>query len=154
MTDTIEGVAAVLYRPMVDRAIQFGELSSFPLVDGAEIRFQRRRVGEVEAVWRDGDRVWWRGSLDERDWPDITVDGPSLRVAFVEPDVHDLVAAWRLIGMPAIVQAWSETRDGCMLVSDWTVAGMELMTTAVAPWPGMELRETGPGASTRTTCTW
>ncbi|MGW7546434.1 hypothetical protein ACWGKQ_35805 [Streptomyces sp. NPDC054770] len=85
--------------------------------------------------------------MDEREWPDITVDGPSLRIPFVEPDVRELVAAGRLIGMPAVLQARTGTRDGCMLVSHWTVTGMELMTSQVAPWPGMELRlrAKGPG---------
>ncbi|MGJ3558884.1 hypothetical protein ACR6C2_07855 [Streptomyces sp. INA 01156] len=140
MTDMIEGVAAVLYTPMADRAVQFGEPSPFPLANGAEIRFQRCRVGEVDAVWREEDRVLWRGSLDAREWPDITADSSLLRVPFHEPDVCELVAARRLIALPSVIQARTETRDGCMLVSDWTVAGMELMTTVVAPWPGMELR--------------
>lgn len=140
MSNRVEGVAVVLYTPMADKAVQFGEPSAFPLIDGAEIRFQRRRVGEVDTVWLDQGRVLWRGSLDERQWPDITADGGPPSVPFYEPDVQQLVAAQRLIGMPAIVQAKSGHRDGCMLISDWTIAGMELMTTAVAPWPGMELR--------------
>jgi hypothetical protein len=140
VTDTIEGVAAVLYAPMADRAIQFGEPSPFPLADGAEIRLQRRRVGEVDTVWQEDDRVLWRGSLDAQEWPDITADSSQPRVPFHEPDVRALVAAQRLIGLPSVIQARTETRDGCVLVTDWTVAGMELMTTTVAPWHGMELR--------------
>lgn len=140
MTHDIEGIAAVLYTRMADRAVQFGELSPFPLVDGTEIRFRRRRVGYVTAVWQEGDRVLWRGALDEPEWPDITAGPAPLRTLVYEPDVSELVAARQLIGMPAIVQARSETRDGCMLVRDWTVAGMELMTPSVAPWPGLELR--------------
>ncbi|MGW0582667.1 hypothetical protein ACWD25_43645 [Streptomyces sp. NPDC002920] len=100
-------------------SVQFGELSPFPLVDGAEIRFQRRRVGLVTAVWQEREQVLWRGLLDEREWPDNTADAP-LRVPFVEPDVRTLVEARRLIGMPAVVQTRTETRNGCMLVTDWT----------------------------------
>ncbi|MFF7289370.1 hypothetical protein [Streptomyces griseorubiginosus] len=84
---------------------------------------------------QDGDRVLWRGSLDERQWPDTTPEGGPVRIPFVEPDVRELVAGRQLIGMPAIIQARTKTRDGCMLVEDWTGAGMELMTIAVAPGP-------------------
>ncbi|MEU7323401.1 hypothetical protein ABZ682_23045 [Streptomyces griseoviridis] len=140
MTDTVEGVAVVLYTPMRDKAAQFGKPSAFPLVDGAEIRFQRRRVGVVAAVWQERGQVLWRGLLDERQWPDITAGGPPLRIPFVDPDVRALVEERHLIGLPAVVQARTATRDGCMLLEDWTVVGMELMTTQVAPWPGMELR--------------
>jgi hypothetical protein len=141
VTDTIEGVTAVLYTPMADRAIQFGEPSLFPLVDGAEIRWRRARVGMVEAVWQDGDRVLWRGRLDEPAWPDVTADS-SPRIPFLEPDARPYIEARQLIGLPAVVQARTETRGGCMLVRDWTVAGMELLGAAVAPWPGMELHFT------------
>ena len=120
MIRRVEGVAAVLHTPMAGRGVRFGEPSLSPLAAGAEVRFRRSRVGEVVAVWQDGDRVLWRGDLDE-------------------PDVYALVDARRLIGMPSIVQARSETQHGGMVIHDWTVAGIDLMTTAVAPWPGMEI---------------
>lgn len=142
MTDLIEGTAALLYTPMTGKTIQLGEPSPFPLADGAAVRYQRRKVGEVTDVWVEGNRVRWRGRLDEREWPDITPDNDPLRVPFYEPDVRTLVAARRLVGVPAIVQARAETRAGGTLLSGWTVAGMELNEANVAPWPGLELRLT------------
>ncbi|MEV8547274.1 hypothetical protein [Streptomyces sp. NPDC051572] len=55
-------------------------------------------------------------------------------------DFRGLVAAGRLVGRPAIIRSQRGTRDGCMLITDWTVNRMDLLGADVAPWPGMELR--------------
>lgn len=151
MTDIVEGVAALLYTPMADKPVQFGEPYPHTLMDGAWIRMQRRRVGHVEEVWRDTDRILWRGRLYDPDEDAIRVDGTHHQVAYRRrPDVRPLIDDRRLIGMPALTQAITSRRDDGMLLTGWMISTIDLMTVAVAPWPGMELRwHTGEGRSFR-----
>lgn len=138
MRRTVHGIAAVLHTTMRGKPVRFAAPGPSPCLDGALIARCGVRVGEVHAVWVEGDRVHWIGRLDEErlTWDEAPA---PLAVPVPEPSVRDLIEGGRLVGVPALTQARTEREEGCMALAGWAVTRMELMAPETAPWAGLEL---------------
>lgn len=143
MSLTVQGVAAILYKPMQGKLAKFGAPGPFPVHEGAPVMYRGHDVGEVSALRVEGDRVLWAGRLHP---PVIVSVNPESPLAIPVPEyrlmveqVHGMIAAHRLVGVPALTGARAEREDGCMVLEGWTVSRMELLTPEAAPWPGLEL---------------
>lgn len=138
---TVHGIAARLHTPMQGRPIQFGAPGPSPYPEGAPIDYQGARVGQVLAVWVEEDRVHWIGLLDPPPplkW--VEDPEPSIAVPVPEPTVPDMIDGAWLVGVPALTQARTERGEGGVTVlAGWTVACMQLLRPADAPWPGLTL---------------
>lgn len=133
----VQGIAAVLHTPMRGKPAMFGTSGRFPFNEDAPIVYRQTRVGAVQALWIEADRVHWIGILNQEP-PALT---PALQrmTVDIEPVVREMIGGGRLVGVPALTGARAEREDGCMVLEGWTVSRMELMTPQAAPWPGLEL---------------
>lgn len=137
MNRMVQGIAAVLHKPMQGKPAKFGAPGRLPCREDAEIVYRRARVGEVQALWVEGDRVHWIGILDQ----EPPAPSPLLKrlTVNIEPVVREMILGGQLVGVPALTGARAEREDGCMVLEGWTVSRMELLTPQAAPWPGLEL---------------
>lgn len=138
MSRTVQGVAAVLHTPMRGKPVKFGVPGPFPVYEGAPVMHQRARVGVVQALWVEEDRVHWIGLMDD---PPLRYEDvpPEMTIPLPEPTARDLVSASRLVGVPALTEARTEREGEFMVLVGWTVCRMELLTTEAAPWAGLTL---------------
>lgn len=139
MIRTLLGIAAVLHQPMRGKPVMFGDPGRFPLDEDAPIVYRRARVGEVQALWIEADRVHWIGRLDEEPFPYVEDLPADQRIPIPEPSMRHLISGGRLVGVPALTGARTERVDGCTALAGWTVSGMQLLTLDAAPWADLEL---------------
>lgn len=137
MNRVVQGVAAVLHKPMQGKPAMFGKSGRFPFHEDAPIVYRKHRVGAVQALWIEGDRVQWIGILDQQ--APAAVPTPGRMTVDIEPVVRELIGGGRLVGVPALTGARAEREDGCMVLEGWTVSRMELMDPQAAPWPDLTL---------------
>lgn len=137
MRRMVQGIAAVLHKPMQGKPAMFGKTGRYPFVEDAPIVYRRNQVGAVQALWIEEDRVHWIGILDQEP---PAPSPPSERLTVnIEPMVREMIIGGQLVGVPALTGARAEREDGCMVLEGWTVSRMELLTPQAAPWPGLEL---------------
>lgn len=137
MSRMVQGVAAVLHKQMQGKPAKFGAPGPLPCSEDAAIVYKRARVGEVQALWIEADRVHWIGILDQE--PPALALAPKRLTVDIETVVRELIGGGRLVGVPALTGARAERENGCMVLEGWTVSRMELLTPEAAPWPGLEL---------------
>lgn len=144
MSRTVEGVAAVLHTPMALKPIIFGDPGPFPVHENAPVMYRGHDVGVVSTLRVEGDRVLWTGRLHP---PELGSADPESPLAVPVPEyrpmvkrAHGMIAAHRLVGIPALVEASTSLDRICTVLSGWTVARMELLPADGRPWPELELR--------------
>lgn len=133
----MQGIAAVLNEPMRGRSLVFGAPDVLGLVQGTPVYYGERRAGEVTRLWVEGALLHWTGRLDA-DVPALTWAADDVTIALPEPSPADLIAAGALVGVPAIVSAHVDARDGCSVLSGWSLHRMDLMRDRL--WPEVTLR--------------
>lgn len=124
---TVEGVAAILRTPMPGGEVMVGTPNRELFTAGMPITLDERRVGEVNAMWLDVDRVRWIGVLDA---PEPGIRGIPVR---------DLVAARKLVGVPALTADTLGREGGAQVLDQWTATSMTLLDPRSAPWTELEL---------------
>lgn len=117
MTRTVEGVAAVLHRPMNGRPIAFGTPARHLCMDDAPVVLDGQTVGRVVTMWLAGDQVCWAG-----------------RVELTREDLASRV------GVPALTGAAMSERDGMTTLAGWRVSRMTLVPDHSRPWQDVTLR--------------
>lgn len=143
MSRTVEGVAAILHTPMTRKPVIFGDPGPFPLYANAPVMYCGQDVGEVTTLRVEDDRLLWTGRLHP---PTLSAPDPVSPLAIPVPAdrphvelVEWLIAAERLVGIPAVVEA-STRHDGAFTVmSGWTVLRIDLLPAKGRPWPQLEL---------------
>lgn len=117
MTRTVEGVAAVLHRPMSGRPIAFGAPHRHLSMDDAPVVLDGVTVGRIVTMWLAGDQVHWTG-----------------RVELTREDLASRV------GVPALTGAAMSERNRVTTLTGWRVSRMTLVPDHSRPWQDVTLR--------------
>lgn len=139
MTRIVEGTAAVLDKPMRKRQLLFADPSPLLWTEGAPVTRNGQEVGTVTMLRRDDRLIHWAGLLDEEPIRFANAPVDPLIVPMPELSLAELIEAGRLVGVTDLTQGEMGVKDGCTVLSQWSVASIALLDAAASPWPELTL---------------